>query len=187
MEASAKEGRTVLIVSHDMAMTEHFCKRVLLLDGGRLVMSGSTGQALTAYVASILPDAARDFRSIRRSQNLLPIIRRLEFVDDCGRPVTAVPAGLALTVCIYYDHSEPIRDPYFGITVESASGIKIFWAQTKIQNGPLPDLPPSGAVRCHIPRLPLVPGNYFVSLGCGSGNMQLDLVQRACQLQVIGN
>jgi homopolymeric O-antigen transport system ATP-binding protein len=180
----AKEGRTVLFVSHDIAMTEHLCKRVFLLSGGELVMSGSANQALATYFASVLPDATHDLMTIRRGRGLLPIIRKLEFFDQNDRRVTAVPAGSALTVHIHYQHSAPIRNPYFGLTVETAAGMKIFWAQTRLQKGLLPDLSSSGVVRCYLPRVPLIPGTYFISPGCGTGNTQLDLLHRACQLQV---
>jgi len=98
--------------------------------------------------------------------------------------VNSIPAGSDLTIVIHYKHSEPIKQASFGLTVESASGIKIFSAQTRSPNGPLPDFPPSGVVRCRIPRLPIVPGSYFITASCSTGNLRLDLIPRACHLKV---
>jgi hypothetical protein len=95
-----------------------------------------------------------------------------------------VPAGRGLTVHVHYAHSEPLRDPYFGLTFETVTGLKVFWAQTRLQHGRFPDLPPSGVVACHFPRIPLVPGRYYITSGCGSGTTQLDHVHRGCVLQV---
>lgn len=184
MEAVAREGRTVLLVSHDLAMTERLCQRALLFEGGKLVMSGATDQVLSVYISTILRNTTHDFRSMRRDQGLLPIIRRLELLDERGRPVNSIPAGSDLTIVIHYKHSEPIKQASFGLTVESASGIKIFSAQTRSPNGPLPDFPPSGVVRCRIPRLPIVPGSYFITASCSTGNLRLDLIPRACHLKV---
>ena len=50
----------------------------------------------------------------------------------------------------------------------------------------MPDLSPVGVVNCHIPKLPLVPATYFISLVCFSGDKQLDLLPRGCRLQIIG-
>ena len=60
----------------------------------------------------------------------------------------------------------------------------MFWVQTKMQRGVLPDLSPSGIIECRIPRLPLVAGTYFISVGCGSKREQLDFIERGCQIQV---
>ena len=183
----ANEGRTVLFVSHNIPMTEYLCKRAFLLDKGRLVLKGSPEQVFAAYVGNFSPNTIHNFASIRRGRGLVSVIRKLEFLDKDDQPVAAVPAGSAMTVCIHYENSVPIRNPYFGLTVETIGGIKLFWAQTKFQQGPLPDLPPSGVVRCHFPRVPLVPGKYFISPGCGTGSTQLDFIPRACQLYITEN
>ena len=116
---------------------------------------------------------------------LTPVIRRLEFSDVEGRPASAVRIGSPLTIKIHYCHTGPIEDPYFGLTFETLAGLKVFWVQTRLQAGCLPDLGPCGVVVCKIPRLPLMPGTYFVMPGCGSRVTQLDLVPRASQLQVV--
>src|SRR5262249_19173615 len=41
MEGVAKEGRTVLFVSHNMAAIKSLCSRAILLDGGHVVCDGS--------------------------------------------------------------------------------------------------------------------------------------------------
>ena len=60
----------------------------------------------------------------------------------------------------------------------------MFWVNTKMQKGALPDLSPSGIIECNIPRLPLVVGTYFISIGCGSQRKQLYFIERGCQIQV---
>ena len=42
-------GTTVLMVSHDDSMIEEFCNRVIWLDGGKVRMSGSAEEVLSAY------------------------------------------------------------------------------------------------------------------------------------------
>src|SRR5207245_2821375 len=52
MEGVAREGRTVVFVSHDMAAVESLCTRCFLLDGGRLELSGTPHEVTTHYVAT---------------------------------------------------------------------------------------------------------------------------------------
>src|SRR6266849_6098163 len=49
-EASEEEGRTVLFVSHNLQAIRTFCKRVLVLDKGRLVFDGPVEEGLERYL-----------------------------------------------------------------------------------------------------------------------------------------
>ncbi|MFA5592085.1 MAG: ABC transporter ATP-binding protein [Micavibrio sp.] len=50
MNEKAKEGRTVLFVSHNMPTIRSLCNRALLLDGGKLMMDGDTSEVLNKYL-----------------------------------------------------------------------------------------------------------------------------------------
>ncbi|WP_217921338.1 ABC transporter ATP-binding protein [Miltoncostaea oceani] len=58
----AREGRTVLFVSHNMAAVESLCDRVLWLEGGRVVADGPAGDVVSRYLqASFSPDNDRSW------------------------------------------------------------------------------------------------------------------------------
>jgi lipopolysaccharide transport system ATP-binding protein len=46
----AKQGRTVLFVSHNMAAVRSLCSRAVLLDGGRVVRTGAVGDIVNQYL-----------------------------------------------------------------------------------------------------------------------------------------
>ncbi len=52
MEGVAKEGRTVLFVSHNMQAVTRLCERVILLDAGGVAGDGPAGQLVTRYLSS---------------------------------------------------------------------------------------------------------------------------------------
>src|SRR5207244_7582869 len=52
MDDVAKEGRTVLFVSHQMQSVMRLSPRTLLLDRGQLIESGATAQVVGAYLNS---------------------------------------------------------------------------------------------------------------------------------------
>jgi len=58
MQNVAKEGRTVLFVSHNMPAVTRLCGRAILLDGGRIVEDGSTHKAVSTYMNSGLSSTA---------------------------------------------------------------------------------------------------------------------------------
>lgn len=52
MESVAKEGKTILFVSHNMSAIKKFCRRTLLLEGGCIVADGLTNDVLNRYLSS---------------------------------------------------------------------------------------------------------------------------------------
>jgi lipopolysaccharide transport system ATP-binding protein len=185
MSEISQQGRTVLFVSHNMAAVENLCNRVILLEEGKTIANGDTSQVIMKYLNCLQNNASsNDLFSIPRESKYLPVIHKIEFFDDQGNPISAVPANSPLNVHIHYKHREPLRNSDFGLTFESILGINIFYVGTRVQKGRLPDLPPSGFVACHIPKLPLVPGLYFVSCSCATHSSKLDYVERGCSLTV---
>ena len=50
MSEAAKQGRTVLFVSHNMAAVRGLCERAVLLDNGRVVQDSTPGEVIAAYL-----------------------------------------------------------------------------------------------------------------------------------------
>jgi lipopolysaccharide transport system ATP-binding protein len=46
----AKEGRTILFVSHNMAAIRSLCKRAVLLDEGKIVIDGTSDEVIDQYM-----------------------------------------------------------------------------------------------------------------------------------------
>lgn len=186
MDEISRHGRTILFVSHNMAAIQNLCSRVIVMDSGRIMIDAETNTGITEYMRGILGGTdGNQIGSLPRASGLIPILQKLEFFDGDGRPVNGISTGGHLTVEIYYKHIESLKDPYFGLKFETALRTNVFLLQTRSQKGHLPDLPPEGIITCHIPRVPLLPGIYYICLGCGTGNNQLDYITRARQLQIV--
>jgi len=52
-EVANKEGRTVLFVSHNMAMIENLCQRVIWLKDGRIAGDGAPNGVISSYLAEL--------------------------------------------------------------------------------------------------------------------------------------
>lgn len=185
MEDISNRGRTVLFVSHNMAAVAHLCNRILHLKKDHIVQYDDPEQGIMSYLQEMHnSDGSNDLQLRERSKDLQPVINRIELLDKDDNTITSVPSCGQLGIKIYFEHNEPLKDPYFGIFFESQMGIRIFWLQTQLQKGILPDLPSSGSIICRVPKLPVVPGQYYLSVGCGASQRQLDLIGRACSLTV---
>jgi lipopolysaccharide transport system ATP-binding protein len=185
MSEVSKQGRTVIFVSHNMPTILNLCERVILLESGTVKLDTDPNTAIREYFESISSGSkAENLSTVPRVHGHFPVIQKIEFYDRKGNAVSSVQTGDALTARIYYNHTDTIKDAHFGLVFETLMGVKVFYVHSKIQRGILPDLSSSGIIECEIPRLPLVAGTYYVSAGCGSQKMQLDYIERGCQIRV---
>jgi len=58
MENVSQHGRTILFVSHSMAAVARLCKRVILLENGKLRMDGPVHQVISSYMSSNVGSSA---------------------------------------------------------------------------------------------------------------------------------
>ncbi len=186
MRDVSRSGRTVLFVSHNMGAVDALCDRGVVLSAGRISFTGAPQDAIRQYYRDLEAASAEPSLADRpRIAPLRPVIKQITFHDSDGEAVQSLAAGEGLTVRIDYEHHAPLADPYFGITLENATGTKLVWLQTRLQQARIPDLPRQGTITCEVPSLPLVPGVYFVDVGCGAGVTQLDFVERAAHFEVV--
>ena len=63
-------------------------------------------------------------------------------------------------------------------------GMPLFFLQTRTQHGPWEKAPPRGRVVCRLDEVPLVPGEYLLTIGCMTGERQLDLLEHVASFSV---
>ncbi len=168
----AKEGRTVLFVSHNMAAITSLCTRSLLIDCGRVVLCGPPQSVVEEYLSrsrsySSLPLSERKDRKGNgrlRFTNVSVLNSRLERVES-------VTSGQDISISIEYDiaDSQKLDNARFQLTFSGALGQPLFACLSHVTKGGMFTLSPSSRILCHIPRLPLLPGIYTYSIWCKVG------------------
>jgi lipopolysaccharide transport system ATP-binding protein len=186
MSDVAREGRTVLFVSHNLPSIEKLCQRVVVIDGGRMVMQGDPVECIAAYLGTRTePRAGVDLSSVPRlDPRLTPVLTSLDMMDGVGNPISAVGCGEALEFQLTYSATREIANPSFGIIISNGMGTPLFFLQTRAQLGLWERAPASGRVVCRLEEVPLVPGEYLLTLGCLSGERQLDLLEHVASFSV---
>jgi lipopolysaccharide transport system ATP-binding protein len=92
MDDIARHGRTVLFISHNMEAIQRLCTRGLLMDRGRLSMSGPIAEVVAQYrtVEQAMVDVGR-FNARSRSGTGWATVRDIRLVDERGDTVRGVP------------------------------------------------------------------------------------------------
>ena len=103
METLGESGRTVIFVSHNMQAIAQLCDRALLLDAGKIVLSGESGAVVAQYLQSGLgAGATRSWADDEKApgDDLVRLLAA-RVVDRDGALASAVdvrrPVGVELT------------------------------------------------------------------------------------------
>jgi lipopolysaccharide transport system ATP-binding protein len=190
IDSSAKEGRTILFVSHNASAVEALCRRGIVLEAGGVIFDGTQTEALSFYAergsAMMKPVSERTDHRGKGGVR----IRALRLLGKDGREGTVFPSGHDLTV--EFDFESEDNKTYTGVAMElSVSTLfetKIFHQSTKLTGVNLDPFPLKGTIRCRIPRLPLTSSSYKISyrLLANSGHLALDALDAAAEFHVEG-
>lgn len=177
MEGVARQGRTILFVSHDMSAITKLCTRVIELDGGRCVAEGEPDEVVGGYLAKF---DRRDF-ALEASKYLLRA--ELEKQGAAGR---IVRFGECLTLRFQMIFPPTLSSPAMSINITDNRGIRVLHL-TPFDGSP--ELHLSGVVElvCTIPEVRLNVGRYWcnVNVGEGVGRNRIELIERAVGFEVV--
>ena len=102
-DVSAKEGRTVLFVSHNMPTVTSFCDKAILLESGRTVKIGSTSEVVMHYYTSgQTSPASADFSNTFVGDNKVRLLKG-EIKNCKGDVALEIGISEAITVEMTFD------------------------------------------------------------------------------------
>ncbi|HMT20013.1 MAG TPA: ABC transporter ATP-binding protein [Promineifilum sp.] len=165
-----RNGVTILFISHDLTNVAHLCSDVVWLDHGVVRMVGPTDHVLAHYRSHLFNradeqmSAANDFGSFRRWGTMQIEITDVRLLNGTDEPTTIFRTGDALTVEIAYTAHEPIEEPEFGLALHRQDGVHVSGPNTRAAGLRLGVVAGSGRVRYAVPRLPLLPGRYNLTV-----------------------
>jgi lipopolysaccharide transport system ATP-binding protein len=183
-------GRTILLVSHNMEAITSLCSRAIWLDFGSKKAEGPADQVVRQYLAACRelgkwPTALAE-RNDRTGNGQLRFTG-FRLRDERGDPITFV--GTGDTVDFVLSYVVPAGGPVYNVTVwfqlldAFQRNLLFFWSNLKEED--FECLPPEGELVCQVPRFPLVPGTYSVTLGASVEGISADKIADAATLEVV--
>jgi ABC-type polysaccharide/polyol phosphate transport system ATPase subunit len=133
-----REGRTMVLVTHDMGAVERFCDRALLLERGRIEMMGDPHRVGLRYLDLNFAreDGAHEQEDAqaKRSGDGRAEIVEAWFEDGRGRRAAALPSGARCSFAARTRFREDVEDPILGFTLENAEDQTVLSATTLTLN-----------------------------------------------------
>lgn len=125
-DATRREGRTVLYVSHNMNTIRQLCDRCIVLNKGKVVFSGGVEEAIEVYMGQNAESPVTvNLNTIKRSRGDLVDGIKLTEIKISDRPYWKTVVGEKLRFTISIKAEKNIKDVGFRMRLAAADGTSI--------------------------------------------------------------
>lgn len=187
MNEVARQGRTVLFVSHNMAAVANLCSQSVLLEHGRVAALGATRAVIEQYMQGVSALAEQEFESRSDRQGLRGLsFTKVEFLDAAHRSVECGRTGDDLIVRLHFQcrPGEVFKNCRFGVVVRRKEKNFLVLGTELVEPRSI-TVDSDGWLDFIIPRLPLTESTYLVTVFAESGGEIQDWILDAVKLKVI--
>jgi ABC-type polysaccharide/polyol phosphate transport system ATPase subunit len=183
-DVARHDGRTVLLVSHNLAAIEELTHQSLLFDCGRLVGRGPTMEIVSAYLSRDR-GAASTYTRAEHEQNSSPHIRRAEVVTTDGNALHRFGQPLEVKICV--KHEVPIAGACLGLQIVNQFRQCVIYAWAFPPGVKFGNQAGESLLTCRFPSPRLNVGRYHLRIHL-SGPPQGELYEKlddVCQFEVV--
>lgn len=187
-----RQGRTVVLVTHDLGAVDLYCDTAYLLDRGRLVANGPAGEVCSIYrhmvgqrsdadaaaaaaaagAAEAAPEegpppvVAPASAHARRWGSGEVRVTKVEFLDGDGERHTTFTSGEPMTIRIHCQVNTQVEDLICGVIVHRGDGYRLAHANTFFSGHELrcPSAGERFSLDLVMDELPLLGGHYVVTV-----------------------
>jgi ABC-type polysaccharide/polyol phosphate transport system ATPase subunit len=170
-------GRTIVLITHDLAALSRLCDRAMLLENGQLVSTGSPRQVIDEYVSmgfdsqeSVTQEAASEKAAECCGISFMP-----------GDASQSIRTGYPMIARLAYRATKVLPNTEFKISIYWPSG---YLCSELVTTSASEIRPGFGTVEFYCPVLPLQPGLYRVDVSLESNEYVIDRRQRCSTLRV---
>lgn len=179
MKDVAKEGRTVLFVSHNMSAVQRLCQKAILLDSGKKVIEGLSGDIITKYLAELLNQ--QDLHTIWRDEWNPPQYRdlfrieKVQTIGSDGTPRHIFTMDEPICINVHYRVFKTFDLVRLSMHLKTSDGILVLSSTDADTLSSFGQSRSRGTFisRCWIPRNLLSPRQYVIHLGAYLANNQI--------------
>jgi len=180
----ARQGRTIILVSHNMAAINALCSRCVILNAGGVEFDGPTDKATARYYAeSLNMDDGSDLSARSREgegQARFTSVS-VKAVDSNGGPLEVAYAGCDLHIEVRLHCESNFSHANVAVVIFDSNGYRIVDANTA-QKGEFVSMRPGqmATANFRLRDVLLRPGQYLVGLWIGrEGSVIIDYVEHA--------
>jgi lipopolysaccharide transport system ATP-binding protein len=186
-DASSREGRTVLLVSHQLPLIQNLCSRCVLMDQGQIISDGPTDEVIGTYMTrgATLVKVALKEREDRSGKGRVKVIGvSMRDADGCVIREAISGSEVCLSVEYFTRDGMTVENCIFCIEIQKEARSCIALSTALVDRRKL-IVSGYGRVDFIIPKWPLMEGNYHINTYVGSNGVMEDYIEDAVSIDVI--
>lgn len=160
-----REGRTILIVTHNIDLVPQICDRAAVLAHGELLTVDAPPEAVRALRENLFEGGrAHEFDLPSDEELRAPVeVTAVEITDD-------VVSGGPASIRVHHRAADRVEDPGLEVTVQDAEGVELFRVDSRAVGAALGSLEGEGVVTVVLQQVPLRDGEYTVTARFAPGD-----------------
>jgi lipopolysaccharide transport system ATP-binding protein len=186
----SRQGRTVILVSHNLAAVKSLCSRALLIEGGTVAMDGDVNDVVNRYLTAgtdmsqtgIIPETAPRHQDVRGEA----LFRSVRLTDLEGNETAQLFFGQPFKVSFTCDVQKDIPDGLFEISISTPDGTQVTSSTTMDAGQGTRRLSRGRHEVSAVFDVVLLPREYTIDVGVHHHNgTTADMVQRTLDFSVL--
>jgi lipopolysaccharide transport system ATP-binding protein len=189
MSDVAKQGRTVLFVSHNMGAITSLTRKTIHLDGGYVKAVGNSDDVVAAYLQAAADTAGAQVNlDTAKSEAYFTAV---EVVNAQGTPTTTLPVTEPFRLRFRYTVTRPLSGLEASFTMLSKFGHRVF--SSSMSHDPRHEHAMDHAAgtyvaEAEIPALFLAPGTFTIRCGLHQPNLRIfDVKEDVIRIDIVEN
>ena len=125
------DGRTILLVTHDMSAVTRFCDRAMVLDRGRVVGAGTPEEVAELYLALNFAERGKGAIQVEEASGGTAVdaaLREVWFEDEFGLPQEFLPKGRRCSFRARVEFISDVEHAGFSLGLQNDAGQQVFAA-----------------------------------------------------------
>lgn len=186
---SQDKKRTVVFVSHNLALVRQICNKTAVLDKGKVIYYGPTQKAISHYLQNDATDKKLASRKDRSGSGEI-YITDIYFCDANNHRILSWQLGETVSVHFKYkvrDKSK-ISKPIIGFILRNDFGQPVLFHSNRLKGVTFDEFTESGEFVCELDRITLAPGRYNLTYSLlahnGLGGQYYDNIEAAIGFDV---
>jgi lipopolysaccharide transport system ATP-binding protein len=167
-DVSRVNGRTVLLVSHNMAAIMAICSRALLLEAGVIISSGSAPQVVAEYQSKFASKTASHVKldeiSLRWGPGSISRLISISIFNGDGVPSSSFQMGQCIIVRVQVRFSKYVEVPEVGIAVSNLMGQRLSHVVSTWEGFTASAEPGEYIYEVKLPNVNFIPGRYTLTV-----------------------
>jgi len=164
----AGKGRTIMFVSHNIEAIQRLCERCLWFDTGRVALDAAAGVTASSYLRQSHLDVNTYYQAPQPSQKQ-PVDKahliETEVLDAEGKRCQHLKFGEPYSIRMLWKHSSRIDGVAYAVRIYDDRD-RFLCAVNTLNSDLEIDQPGIHDVQCKVANNILVPGEYYISMGC---------------------